>query len=193
MRWLIIFRWLLLIGTVALAIVVFIKADGNSLMYIIGAFLLFLFAYQIYIMLRPGEMRLLVDKDEATAYYIDWLYKNRKVSIPEDFEEYFSDETETMYRMVFRWHDMEDGHKLYAPIEIYKFYVQDKDGNQVIQLGHGRGKITKNNDEVEAFVLRDLKAIEKSHVINIINEQLEQSLNKKLEEYGMNNNKEDQI
>lgn len=169
----------------------FIKADG-ILMYFIATCCLFMMGIQIYHLLKGQELDLLVDKDEATEYYRQWIEKNRKITIPDGFTEHWSDETQTVYRFVFKWKNPDTGDYFYAPIEIFKYYVMNRDGKLIIQLGHGRGKVTTNTDEIQAFILRDQKASDHTHIVQVVNDIMANNIDQKLEnEYGLKRSKEE--
>lgn len=160
-----------------------IEKDGKEvtehipLMYVIAVFSLIMCVYLLWNILNMQPELIEVDRDEATKFYIWWLERNRKISVPDYFgEEFFDDpDNSDWFRMVLKWTDKVSKKPLYAPIEIYKFYVSDADNDKKIKLGHGRGKITDDYNEVQYFILKNAdskKSFETKAVLKPIIEEL---------------------
>ena len=166
--------------TVIVIILVFTVMQNGAWKYIIAGVMLSMLFIQILNFFRKSDEIRLVDKDDATAHYVKWMQDNRNITIPPDFQEHFSDETPQLYRFVFKFRDFDTGYWWYCPIEIYKYYVLNKDDEEIIQLGHGRGTITQNIDKVEEFVLRDVKQAEVKQVVKVVQQQIDDIIDRKL-------------
>ncbi|MFW9872643.1 MAG: hypothetical protein ACFFG0_06030 [Candidatus Thorarchaeota archaeon] len=148
------------------------KTSIFNLSMIVFVVLILVYLIKLYL---TEEENILVEKEEATNYYLDWLETYRKLSFPRTndgkriFSEYFSEDTDTHYRMILSFKDEDSGKKKFAPIEIGKYYAKDKDGVQVIELGHGRGKITSDVRDAKIFETRHLnKPTEKITDIKVL-------------------------
>lgn len=173
-------RIVILVLTGIFVFACFMSAGDKPLLYVVGIVCLVLFGYQFIMLLRHEEIEHLVDKDEATEYYMKWIEDHRMITIPPDFREIFCDETDIEYRFVFSWIDQTTGVTLYAPIEINKYYVRTGDGKYKINLGHCRGVITENFQVVQAFMLRNVKASRPDRIVHVIEPIVDAAINNRL-------------
>ncbi len=134
------------------------KTDLWTISMAVGVGFFFFFLLKIFF--RKEEL-ILVDKEEATQFYLNWLEDHRKISFPRGRDRKFmfketSEDTDTKYRMILSYYDKTMGKTFYAPIEIGKYYVYNKDGEQAIELGTGRGNITSDVDQAKIFETKEI-------------------------------------
>ena len=92
-----------------------------------------------------------VEFKEGILAYLNYLEKELKITIPDNYELYDTVDDELSYKTVLMINDTRKGGKLYYPIEFYKKWAINNAGEPFVQFGKGQGRETKSIDVVKTF------------------------------------------
>lgn len=133
----------------------FYSTEGQTGYLLTAFFFLFMFGLFIWKFSKLEIPETYVEFKEGILAYLKYLEKELKITIPENYEIYDTVDDELSYKTVLMINDTRKGGKLYYPIEFYKKWAINNDGEPFVQFGKGQGRETKNIDVVKTFLIKN--------------------------------------
>lgn len=95
-----------------------------------------------------------VEFSEGILHAKNYLEKELKITIPKNYEVYDTTDTGETYKTVLFHADKYDGGTFYYPIEFYKKWAINNNGDPFVKMGDSTGKVTKNVDVVKTYLIK---------------------------------------